>query len=107
MEITTGDDGFFAIRYYDAEDEKEGIVITKNEKGLLVLSGMCCKTKDLLSEFSFRYPQGETNYFSKSVTGTFYAKMSGNNFSNNKLSVYFNKNTVHTVLIGNCLFVDN
>ena len=107
MEITTGDDGFFAIRYYDAEDEKEGIVITKNEKGLVVLSGMCCKTKDLLSEFSFRYPQGKTNYFSKSVTGTFYAKMSGNNFSNNKLSVYFNKNTVHTVLIGNCLFVDN
>lgn len=107
MEITSGDDGFFCIRYQDAEDEKEGIVITKNEKGLVVLSGMCCKSKDILSEFSFRYPQGKTNYFSKSVSGTFYVKMSGNNFTNNQCSVYFNKNTVHTIQVANCLFVDN
>ena len=107
MEITAGDDGFFSIRYQDAEDEQEGIVMTKNEKGLVVLSGMCCKEKNLLSELSFRYPQGMTNYFSKGVTGTFYVKMGGNNFSNNRCSVYFDKNTVHTVLVANCLFVNN
>ena len=107
MEITAGDDGFFSIRYQDAEDEHEGIVMTKNEKGLVVLSGMCCKEKNLLSELSFRYPQGMTNYFSKGVTGTFYVKMGGNNFSNNRCSVYFDKNTVHTVLVANCLFVNN
>ncbi|MBO4539964.1 MAG: hypothetical protein J5781_06765 [Clostridia bacterium] len=106
MDVTAGDDGFFAIRFEDAEDETEGVVIHENKKGLTVISGICCKGKDLLCELSFKYPQGKTNYFSKGISGTFYVKTSGNNFSNNSYNTYFTTHTVHTVLVANCLFVD-
>ena len=106
QDVTAGDDGFFVIRFEDAADTTEGVVIRENKKGLTVISGICCKEKDLFCELSFKYPQGKTNYFSKGITGTFYVKTSGNNFSNNSYDTYFTTHTVHTVLVANCLFVD-
>ncbi len=104
--ITTDQNGFFTVRLEDADSLTDSILITKNEKGLCVISGVCCADRTLTATLSFKYPTGITSYFGTSVDGLYYTTLSGNNFSHNEYRFYVTAHTVHGLLIANCLYVD-